>query len=237
MLTRLFIFKVEYVILITIVLTILYLFAKIKKSIFSKIFISLTVVIQLTYLIWRFTSTAPYEGSLALTVFLLLLFLEVLEFLDNGMTKIIFWSPYRLKTFSLKGFDQTQTVDILIAVYHESIDILKKTVVCCLNLKFPPNLVTISVCDDGRRPEIEELCQVLGVNYITREDNLHAKAGNLNNALSKTSSKFILILDCDMMVKSNFLQKTLPILKMKKSGSFKHLNHFTIMIPFSTISF
>ncbi|MBQ6540480.1 MAG: glycosyltransferase, partial [Oscillospiraceae bacterium] len=41
-------------------------------------------------------------------------------------------------------------------------------------------------------------------------DNKGAKAGNLNNALSKTSAPYVVTFDADMIPKSDFLLKTIP---------------------------
>ena len=44
--------------------------------------------------------------------------------------------------------------------------------------------------------------------YITRPDNRHAKAGNLNNALGQTDGELICVFDCDHIPTAGFLQAT-----------------------------
>ena len=54
------------------------------------------------------------------------------------------------------------------------------------------------------------LAEEMGVGYFDRPDNKGAKAGNLNHALALTSAPYIVTLDADMVVKSDFLLKTIP---------------------------
>ena len=54
------------------------------------------------------------------------------------------------------------------------------------------------------------LAKRMGVGYFDRPNNEGAKAGNLNHALSLTSAPYIVTLDADMIVKSDFLLKTIP---------------------------
>ena len=72
----------------------------------------------------------------------------------------------------------------------------------------PSCKLNIYVCDDGRRIELKQLCNKYRVNYITREDNEGAKAGNINNALTHIKGDLFAVLDADMIPKKEFLQKT-----------------------------
>ena len=46
----------------------------------------------------------------------------------------------------------------------------------------------------------------VGVGYITRDNNRHAKAGNINHALQLTDGEFIAMFDCDHVPTRSFLQ-------------------------------
>lgn len=46
----------------------------------------------------------------------------------------------------------------------------------------------------------------MGVQYIIRPDNHHAKAGNLNHALQKTDGELVAIFDCDHLPTRSFLK-------------------------------
>jgi cellulose synthase (UDP-forming) len=62
------------------------------------------------------------------------------------------------------------------------------------------------VLDDGRRKEVREYCEALGVRYVARASNEHAKAGNVNNALPLITSEFVLILDADHVPSRDILR-------------------------------
>mgnify|MGYP002779262462 CR=1 FL=1 len=85
-------------------------------------------------------------------------------------------------------------VDVYITTYDEPLEVIRRTTISAREIRYPHKTY---VLDDGRREEIRAMAQDLGVEYITRENNAHAKAGNLNNALSHTSGDFILQMDAD----------------------------------------
>ncbi|XQQ06783.1 MAG: glycosyltransferase [Leptolyngbya sp. IPPAS B-1204] len=55
---------------------------------------------------------------------------------------------------------------------------------------------------------MREMCDELGCILLTRDNNDHAKAGNINTALHKTTGDLVLILDCDHIPMRRFLQET-----------------------------
>uniref|UniRef100_UPI0032612E76 glycosyltransferase n=1 Tax=Clostridium sp. NkU-1 TaxID=1095009 RepID=UPI0032612E76 len=102
-------------------------------------------------------------------------------------------------------------VDVFIATHNEPADILYKTVNACTFMEYPDkSKVHIYICDDGNREEIAGLARQFGVGYLGLADNKDAKSGNLNNALSKTSSPLIATFDADMIPQHTFLMKTVP---------------------------
>ena len=91
----------------------------------------------------------------------------------------------------------------------------------------PPDKMTIWLLDDGgtdqkcRSPKVEEgdrragaagrltaLCADLGVNYLTRAKNEHAKAGNLNNGLAHSTGELVAVFDADHAPARDFLTET-----------------------------
>ena len=97
-------------------------------------------------------------------------------------------------------------VDVYIPTYDESLEILEKTITGAISLDYP-NL-KIWLLDDGRRPWLKEYCNAKGIGYLTRGDNAHAKAGNINHALTKTNADFVAIFDADFIPQRNFLMRT-----------------------------
>jgi cellulose synthase (UDP-forming) len=63
--------------------------------------------------------------------------------------------------------------------------------------------------DDGKRDEVKAMADALGIGYIRRKGNEHAKAGNLNHALTVTDGEFILQLDADHVPLPNILDRLL----------------------------
>jgi cellulose synthase (UDP-forming) len=99
------------------------------------------------------------------------------------------------------------SVDVYIPTYDESLDVLEKTITGALSLDYPN--FTIWLLDDGRRPWLKDFCETKGVGYLTRADNAHAKAGNINHALTRTNADFVAIFDADFIPQRNFLIRTM----------------------------
>lgn len=113
------------------------------------------------------------------------------------------WSPHHpAPQPAPKGL----SVDIYICTYNEEPEMLRKTILGTEAIAYPH---TTYVCDDGRREEVAALAQELGVEYLARPDNQHAKAGNINHALPRTKGDFIAILDADHVPLPDFLDRML----------------------------
>jgi cellulose synthase (UDP-forming) len=97
-------------------------------------------------------------------------------------------------------------VDVYIPTYDESLDVLEKTITGAISLDYPNFKVWL--LDDGRRRWLKEYSNTKGVGYLTRGDNAHAKAGNINHALTKTNADFVAIFDADFIPQRNFLIRT-----------------------------
>ncbi|KAJ3416438.1 Endoglucanase [Chytridiales sp. JEL 0842] len=106
------------------------------------------------------------------------------------------------------------SIDIFITCYKEPLQTVQTTVEACMQLLQPPYVseTNIYVLDDAPTREKAEMCAILNhsqmhlphvarfnVTHLTRPDNSHAKAGNINHALTKTKGDFIVVLDCDMI--------------------------------------
>ena len=182
-----------------------------NTQVFGKICLLLSIYCTLIYLCWRIKYSIPVEaGPIAITGNVLLLIVEVLGFIES---LILFRNLLGLKKHPLPEIPQDAwpDVDIFIATYNEPTELLRKTINGCKHLKYPDlSKVHIWVCDDNRRPQMRKLAEEMGVGYFDRPDNKGAKAGNLNHALALTSAPYIVTLDADMVVKSDFLLKTIP---------------------------
>jgi cellulose synthase/poly-beta-1,6-N-acetylglucosamine synthase-like glycosyltransferase len=65
--------------------------------------------------------------------------------------------------------------------------------------------------DDAADPACAQLCNQLGVCYLIRNGRAHAKAGNLNAALARTSGDLIAVFDSDHLPQPEFLERTVPL--------------------------
>ena len=101
---------------------------------------------------------------------------------------------------------QNQTVDVFVPTYNESVEMLRRTLMAARDMKYPHRTWLL---DDGHRSEMAALAAEMGVDYLSREKNTHAKAGNLNHALARSSGQFIAIFDADHIPHQNYLVRTL----------------------------
>lgn len=104
-------------------------------------------------------------------------------------------------------------VDIFITTFTEPLEMIRRTVVGCQAVKY--NNKKIYILDDGNRENIKALSKELNCEYITREQNTHAKAGNVNNALTKTHGELIAMFDADCIPSKNFLSRTIGFFQEK----------------------
>ncbi|HET7723790.1 MAG TPA: cellulose synthase catalytic subunit [Propionibacteriaceae bacterium] len=99
------------------------------------------------------------------------------------------------------------TVDVLITVYGEPIDVIRRTAEAALAIR---GRHATWILDDGRSDEVQALAGELGCRYVRRLTNNGAKAGNINNALTMAKGDFFVILDADFVPLPGFIEQTLP---------------------------
>jgi cellulose synthase (UDP-forming) len=140
------------------------------------------------YLTWRVGWSG--EGA-SPVVFAMLL---VTEFYGLYALAILTWFSWTRPPSQRPAATPGRKVDVYVCTYDEPTEVVMATLAGCRALTYPH---TTYLLDDGRRPEMEELAELAGANYLTREDNSHAKAGNLNAALPRTEGDLVFILDAD----------------------------------------
>jgi cellulose synthase/poly-beta-1,6-N-acetylglucosamine synthase-like glycosyltransferase len=119
------------------------------------------------------------------------------------------WRPaYPMNAQPPPGED-VPTVDIAICTYKEEVGEIVDTIIACQRVEYAENMLHVYVLDDGRRPEMREVCRQLQrsdllrhpLTYVDRPDNKGKKAGNINHWLREyehESGEFFIILDADM---------------------------------------
>lgn len=152
------------------------------------------------YLYWRTFDSLNMD---ALWFSLLLLVVEVHGAINATLFMFMTWDQ---RPIARPAAPAGRTVDIFIPTYNEDLSILRMTILGALNVGYPHETW---VLDDGRRAELCQLCQTMGVHYLTRPDNIYHKAGNINAALTQTSGEFIAIFDADQIPLPEFIGQTL----------------------------
>ena len=183
---------------------------------------------------WRVTETLP---PLALTPDAIGAYLfVVLEVLSSTSSMLLF-------VFLSRTIDRTKQatrnggwvrtgsrrVDLLIPTYNEERAILERTIIGAQSQDYEH--YRIFILDDGRRDWLRDLCERRNVGYITRSNNEHAKAGNINNALRELSrdgeaGEFVAILDADFVPQPEFLSRALALFRDREVGCVQTPQHF-----------
>jgi cellulose synthase (UDP-forming) len=182
--------------------------------------IGILLVLTVRYLLWRSLSTlninTPLNGVFSLGLF----FLELL-LLTTSTIQLFLMLQVKERRNQADTLSQdvlsgkfVPTVEVLIPTYNEPAFILRRTVIGCQAIDYPNK--TVYLLDDTKRPEIAALAKELGCEYITRPDNRHAKAGNLNHALAKTKGDLIAVFDADFIPTKNFLTRTIGFFQEPK---------------------
>lgn len=181
------------------------------KSLYRKGLFYFSFYLMAVYLGWRLFFTIPFDrGWISIIAGVSLLFVEIFGFVES---LVHFSNALNHREHPLPQIedDEFPHVDVFIATYNEDPELLYKTVNGCRNMKYPDKeKVHIYLCDDNRRPHIRKLAEEMGVGYFDRPNNRGAKAGNLNEAMRRTDSPFIVTFDADMIPRSDFLLKTIP---------------------------
>lgn len=182
------------------------------KSWSRRLVASILLILFIRYFLWRSLSTLnladPVDGIFSILLFVM----ELLAMSGSAFQAMLLFTVKNRDgeankySVAVKEKRYCPSVDIFIPTYNEPEFILKRTIIGCQALNYPNK--KIYVLDDTKRNSIRQLTQELGCKYITRLDNSHAKAGNLNNALRLTNSELVVVFDADFVPTTNFLERT-----------------------------
>lgn len=161
------------------------------------------------------------------------------------------------------------TVDIFIPTYSESEDMVAITATAAAQVDYPKDKLNIYILDDGgtdqkvndpdpekaraareRRASLQSMAEFLEIHYLTRCENYHAKAGNVNEAMRATSygvhdtkdsvecfppdgfggggGDLILVLDCDHVPTRDILKNTVEYFRCDDKLFLVQTPHFFI---------
>ena len=152
------------------------------------------------WIVWRWRSSLNWEHP----VFSLVLVIAE----TFGLISMAFFifTAWRLVHREPPPAPPGLSVDVFITCYDEPLQLLRRTAIGARAIRYPH---ATWMLDDGKRDEVKAMAEELGIGYIRREGNAHAKAGNLNNALGVTSGEFVLQLDADHVPLPNILDRLL----------------------------
>ncbi|WPO95239.1 UDP-forming cellulose synthase catalytic subunit [Buttiauxella sp. HR94] len=188
---------------------ILFLMGYSKKRSISVIMVVMSFLMSTRYIYFRATQTLHFnseiETILGIGLFLADLYVWVMLLLNYLQT---IW-PLKREIVPLpEDMNLWPTVDVYVPTYNESLDVVRDTVLAAQCIDYPKDKMKIYILDDGKRSEFAMFAADVGVGYITRNDNSHAKAGNLNHAMKLTNGELICVFDCDHVATRIFLQAT-----------------------------
>lgn len=225
------------------------LLSRYRNGLFFRVLLMLaSSYLTLRYFFWRTGYTIHYHDPLSLLGAVILYVAEVYGLVVFFLGLFVNVAPLTRKSLKLpENETRLPTVDIMVPSYNEPVEMLEVTLLAALLIKYPGNKLRIHLLDDGgtvqkrndanpdkaaealnRHNQLQTLCARLGANYITREKNEHAKAGNINSALMSTKGDLILILDADHVPSEDILQRTVGLFLQDPNLFLVQTPHFFI---------
>jgi len=209
--------------------------------------LGLGTAIVLRYIYWRTTSTLPPVNQIGDFIPAVTLYLA--ELYNIGMLFLsLFVVAMPLPRRKTPPIDpqSAPAVDVFVPTYNEEPDLLATTLSAALAMDYPGRL-KVYLLDDGgtdekcnadnfvaanaareRRATLQTLCTGLGVTYLTRERNISAKAGNLNNGIAHSEGELIVVFDADHAPARSFLTETIGYFALDPKLFLVQTPHFFI---------
>ncbi len=175
------------------------------------------------YLVWRLTTSLNFVETFGPIISIALWCAEAYSFTTVVLLvlQVGLWPREKPARPDVPSF--TPSVDVLIPIYSESTDILDKTLIAAVAMRYANK--KIWVCDDSHRDEVRTLAASHGAGYI-KGPKKHAKAGNLNNAMTVTSGELVLVFDTDHIPVTSFLEETVSWFVDDKLAVVQTPHHF-----------
>ena len=226
--------------------------------------------LSLRYWMFRTTETLSYTGFWDFAFLMLLYLAETYGILTHLVGLFVNVVPIHRHSPALpRDESRWPTVDVLVPTYNEPVELVNITLTACTQLDYPREKLNIFVLDDGgtdekchaadpdraafaqqRARQLKAAAAALGVHYLTRENNLHAKAGNINAALRaavcrpggphtppghdpgpeapRPCGELVLVLDCDHVPTKDFLKNTVGFFSRDEKLACVQTPHFFI---------
>jgi cellulose synthase (UDP-forming) len=212
------------------------------------VYIALLTLLSLRYFIWRTFETLGYQDPVSFVFMMLLYTAEIFGFLLFAFGLFVNIAPLnREEEWVEPDKDDLPSVDVYIPTYNEAPELVAITVAAAAQIDYPSDKLNVYVLDDGgtkakttqsdpdaresaiaRQKLIQNVCDQFEANYITREKNEQAKAGNFNSAFPKTNGDLILTLDADHVPTSDILMRTVGYFQKRDDLFLVQTPHFMI---------
>ena len=203
---------------------------------------AVSFVLLVRYLHWRVTQTLPPVGLTADAMVGYPFMLAEAASMIAVALSLLFLSRTIDRSASARidgrASDRAAPlVDVFICTYNEERSILERTIIGATGMEY--GNYRVWVLDDGRRLWLRRLAGELGCHYLTRPDNRHAKAGNINHALAHVGElaarpDFVAILDADFVPRPDFLARTISLMDDASVGVVQTPQHFINPDPIQT---
>ncbi len=195
---------------------------------FRIVFLCLGSFIVLRYMFWRYNSKLPrFDDPLDFAVGLIVFGVECYCVLMLFLSLFTVLDPIDRELPAVVPDTSSLSVDVFVPSYNEATEILATTLAAAKRLDYPSDRLRVFLLDDGgtdekvhsddeavatkamaRRRSLQALCVELVVTYVTRSENSHAKAGNLNSGLQNSTGDLIAVFDADHAPSRQFLKQT-----------------------------
>jgi cellulose synthase/poly-beta-1,6-N-acetylglucosamine synthase-like glycosyltransferase len=151
----------------------------------------------MAYLAWRFWTVFPSAGWYFWPVI-------VCECLSIVLTLMYLGAGRRIAVPVFRAPAAARTVDVFIPTYNEPEEVVKPTVIGALHVRGARHVYLL---DDGNRPHMRAMAESLGAKYVARQENTHAKAGNMNAGILHSDAELMLFLDCDHVPQPQIVER------------------------------
>ncbi len=209
----------------------------------------LLAFVSFRYFFWRVTGTLPPVDELVDFIPGITLFVaEAMSFVLFLTSLFVIIDPLKREPCPPAGDPESwPSVDVFIPSYNEDPELLETTLAAAVCIDYPRDRLRVYLLDDGgtdakvaqpnadaaaaareRRRVLTALCERLGVTYMTRPRNEHAKAGNLNHAFHRTRGDLVLILDADHVPTVDFLRCTVGFFQQDPRLFLVQTPHFFV---------
>lgn len=177
-----------------------------RRLLVVRILALFVVALGVSYLWWRWQETVAWE---VWWIAVPLILAETYSLSESVLYSFTMWNSRRRA--APPPAPAGKTVDVFVVTCNEPLDIVLQTAIAARNMTYPHKTW---ILDDGDRPEFATAARRIGVGYLNRGPDWEgkprfAKAGNVNNALFRTSGEFIAIFDADQVPDSQFLDRVL----------------------------